>query len=130
MKLSTDADRARWIDFVCLQPLPLEVSCQRWREARSNEQNAYLWGVVYPQLVEATDFTSDDWHEHYCGEYFGWVEHVKPSGVVEYRPKRTTTRNEHGKVDKMSVEDFGKFTAFVESDCAKRGVFLLEEWKP
>jgi hypothetical protein len=124
MKLATETDRSRWIAFVQAQALPVDVSCQPWKPTRSNEQNAYLWRAVYQPLVEVAGFTKDDWHEHFCGERWGWVEHVKPSGVVEIAPARTTT-----KPKRLNKQEFREFVDWVEQQAADRGAFVLEEWQ-
>lgn len=123
-KLSTDKDRERWFDYMRLQALPLEVSCEPWKDPRKLTANAFLWRFCYQPLVEAVGFTSEDWHTHYCGEFFGWKPVETPSGKIDYRPVRTTTTNEQGKRDVMKGEAFNKFLMFVEADCAKRGVFI------
>lgn len=128
MKLATEQQRARWLAFVAEQPLPLDVSCEPWREPRTLPQNAYLWKAVYEPLVERLGFTAEDWHEHWCGEFFGWLHSVKPSGESVSVPKRTTTRNEHGKRDVLKGKAFADFVTFVEAECAKRGVFVAEQW--
>lgn len=123
-KLSTERDRERWVEFVQMQPLPLEVSCEPWKEPRKLTANAYLWAFIYAPLVEAAGFTSEDWHSHYCGEFFGWRLIETPTGRHEYRPIRTTTIDEKGKRDVLKGDRFNNFLMFVESDCAKRGVFV------
>lgn len=128
MKLSTEQDRTRYIAFLEAQALPLDVSCEPWRAPRTLPQNAYLWSAVYAPLVERCGFSPEEWHEHWCGEYFGWLHQVKPSGESISVPKRTTTRNEHGKRDVLKGKAFADFVTFVESECAKRGVFVVEQW--
>jgi hypothetical protein len=128
VKLSTNNDRNRYMIFMAEQPLPLEVTCEPWKEPRKLTANAYLWAFVYKPLVEIAGHTSDDWHVHFCGEHFGWREHVLPSGNVEYRPVRTTTTNEAGGRDVLKGEPFNDFLMFVESECAKRGVFIEREF--
>lgn len=123
-KLSTNADRDRWVAFVEAQPLPLDVKCEPWKEPRKLTANAFLWAFIYKPLVERCGFTSDDWHTHYCGEIFGWREVVTPAGHVEYRPVRTTTTNEYGERDVLKGEAFNAFMIRVEEDCAKRGLFI------
>lgn len=129
MKIATAADLARWLAFVAKQKLPLDVRCDPWAEPRTLPQNAYLWAAVYKPLVERCGFTAEDWHEHFCGLHFGVNHHVKPSGESVMVPKRTTTRNEAGKKDVLKGKAFADFVAFVESECASRGVFVAEEWK-
>jgi hypothetical protein len=126
--LHTEPQRERWLAFVKAQPLPLEVESKPWAKPRTLPQNSYLWSAVYAPLVKACGHTSEEWHEHYCGEFWGWVEHIKPSGHIEYKPLRTTTKNEHGKRDVLKGKPFSDFVVFVESDCAKRGVFIEEQW--
>lgn len=127
MKLITESDRARWLAFVQSQQLPLEVSCEAWKAPRKLTANAYLWSACYKPLVEKCGHTSDDWHTHYCGEYFGWKEKETPAGHIEYEPVRTTTKDANGKRDVMKGQPFNEFLVFVEYDCAKRGIFIETE---
>lgn len=129
MKISTIAERDRFVTFLQIQPLPLDVRCEPWREPRTLPQNAYLWAAVYAPLVETCGFTPELWHEHFCGEYFGVVHEVRPSGESVSTPKRTTTRNEAGKRDVLKGKAFADFVTFVEAECAERGVFIVEEWE-
>ena len=129
MKLSTESDRTRWLAFVSAQALPLDVSCQPWRATRSNEQNALLFGVVYPPIAEAMGYEVEAIHEFMLGTHFGWVD-VKvpktprnPQGI-ESRPFRTTTRDEHGKRDVLKKDEFTRFIETVERIAAKAGVFI------
>ncbi len=126
MKLATSQQRSRWVAFVEAQPLPLDVSCEPWREPRTLNANAFLWAAIYAPLVERCGFTAEEWHEYFCLQFFGSVPHTKPSGEIELRPKRTTTRDESGKRDVLKGQPFKDFVTFCESECAKRGVFLLE----
>jgi hypothetical protein len=129
MKLANEAQRDRWFDFVRQQSFPIDVQCEPWREPRTLSSNAYLWAAVYAPLVERCGFTAALWHEHWCIEHFGGVEEVKPSGVIEIRPRRTTTREENGKRDVLKGAAFRDFVTFVESECANRGVFVAEQWE-
>ena len=38
-------------------------------------------------------------------------------------------RDEHGKRDVLKGKAFADFVTFVESECAKRGVFVVEQWE-
>lgn len=129
MKLATESERDRYVAFLEVQPLPLDVQCEPWKQPRTLPQNAYLWAAVYAPLTERAGFSPEEWHEHFCGEHFGWLHSVKPSGESVSVPKRTTTRNEHGKRDVLKGKAFADFVTFVESECAKRGVFVVEQWK-
>jgi hypothetical protein len=107
----------------------LDVECKPWKATRSNEQNAYLWRAVYQPLVEAAGYTKDDWHEYFCGERWGWVEHHKPTGEIEKRPARTTTTGFDGKRSVLNGTEFRAFVDWIEPQAADRGAFVQEEWK-
>jgi hypothetical protein len=129
MKLATDSDRARYIAFLQAQALPLDVSCGPWKPTRSNEQNALLFGVVYPPIAEAMGYDVADIHEFMCGTHFGWVDRKVPKTPrnpegVESRPFRTTTRDENGKRNVLKKDQFSKFIDTVERMAAKAGVFV------
>jgi hypothetical protein len=132
MKLATESDRARYIAFLQAQVLPLDVSCGPWKPTRSNEQNALLFGVIYPPIAEAMGYDVADIHEFMCGTHFGWVD-VKvpktprnPEGV-ESRPFRTTTKDENGRRSVLKKDEFSKFIDTVERIAAKAGVFVPME---
>src|SRR3546814_1738530 len=113
MKLATEQQRARWLAFVQAQALPLDVECKPWKPTRSNEQNALLFGVVYPPIAEAMGYEVEAIHEYMLGRHFGWVD-VKvpktprnPEGI-ESRPFRTTTRDEHGTRNVLKADEFSR----------------------
>jgi len=39
------------------------VTVTKWADARSNQQNRYLWGVVYHLLSDELGYTSEEIHE-------------------------------------------------------------------
>ena len=129
MKLATQAERDRYCAFLQAQPLPLEVSSKPWKKTRSNEQNALLFGVVYPPIAEAMGYTVEDIHEYMLGRHFGWVDAKVPKTPrnpegLESRPFRTTTRDENGKRNVLSTVEFSKFLDTVERVAAQAGVFV------
>ena len=129
MKLATQAERDRYCAFLQAQPLPLEVSSRPWKKTRSNEQNALLFGVVYPPIAEAMGYTVEDIHEYMLGRHFGWVDAKVPKTPrnpdgLESRPFRTTTRDEAGKRNVLSTAEFSKFLDTVERVAAQAGVFV------
>lgn len=126
-KLSTDKDRERWFDYMRLQPLPLEATCEPWKPARRLTANAYLWAYVYGPVVEVLGFTEEAWHEYRCIAYFGGRPVEKPDGTVETRPIRTTTTNEYGKRDVLKGDAFNEFLVATEKFFASKGVFIERE---
>ena len=132
MKIATETERTRWLAFVQAQALPLNVSCEPWKPTRSNEQNALLFGVIYPPIAEAMGYPVDGdngIHAFMCGTHFGWVDRPvpktpsNPQGVASF-PFRTTTRDEHGKRNVLSKAEFSRFIETVDRIAAKAGVFL------
>ena len=129
VKLATEAERTRYCAFLQSQPLPLEVSSKPWKKTRSNEQNALLFGVVYPPIAEAMGYTVEDIHEYMLGRHFGWVDAKVPKTPrnpegLESRPFRTTTRDENGKRNVLSTVEFSRFLDTVERVAAQAGVFV------
>lgn len=129
MKIATEAELTRYCAFLQSQALPLDVTCSPHKATRSSEQNALLFGVVYPPIAEAMGYTVEDIHEYMLGSHFGWVD-VKvpktprnPAGI-ESRPFRTTTRDENGKRNVLKKDEFSRFIATVDRIAAKAGVFI------
>lgn len=91
-----------------------DVTVQQHKQRRSNQQNAYLWGVVYPAILSAggetlRGWTAADLHEYCLGECFGW-ERVVAFGRARLRPVR-----------RSSVLNKQEFTDFIESIRARMG---------
>lgn len=131
-KLATTAERDRWVAYVLAQPLPLEVEAKPWKRTRTNEQNALLFGVVYPPIAEAMGYEVDGdngIHAFMCGTHFGWVDRkvpktpANPNGIASF-PRRTTTRDENGKRNVLKTDEFSKFLATVDRIAAKAGIFV------
>lgn len=137
MKLSSAAERLRWITWLLTLPLPLDVSAQPWKKKRTDPQNNLLFGVVYPPIAEAMGYPVDGdngIHAFMCGTFFGWVD-VKvpksprnPEGIAS-EPRRSTTREgwNRGKRDVLPADEFAKFLDMVERIAAQAGVFVPRE---
>jgi hypothetical protein len=137
MKITRRSELDRAYTFACglLHKGPVNWSCEAWKESRSNEQNNLLFGVIYPPIAEAMGYEVDGdngIHAFMCGTHFGWVDRPvpktprNPEGVASF-PRRTTTRDENGKRNVLSKEDFTKFIETVERIAAKAGVFIPME---
>jgi hypothetical protein len=116
-----------------LSRLPLEkawrVSVQEQRRTRSLAQNAYLHGVAYKILSDATGYELDEIAEFLCGTYFGWKDKRVPKTPrnpegVESVPIRTTTRNDAGKRDVLKTTEFSDYVAFVQRFAADKGLYI------
>ena len=116
MKLSTPAERDRWLAFVVAQPLPLDVSAKPYKSKRSTEQNAYLWGVVYAAFTERLEgWSAEDVHEYLLGECYGW-ERIEGLGRVRLKPIRRSSR--------MNKAEFSEYVDFCIRKGAEHGVFV------
>lgn len=98
-----------------------------YRKARTNPQNALLFGHVYPPLMEHCGLRGErdreELHEYWCGEFFGWVEYDL-LGKRKQRPARSTTKDESGKRAVMSTREFSDFVEFVIQRAAEIGVLI------
>lgn len=99
------------------------ISVEPWRKPRTNQQNRYLWGVVYPMILEAGGemlggFTRDDLHDYFLGACFGW-ETLEGFGMKRMRPlKRSSV---------LTKQEFTDYLMFIENKCIEIGIGPLPE---
>lgn len=102
------------------------IEIKEARQTRTLSQNAALWAVAYPPLMdfmgERGEAAKERLHEHFCGEFFGWA--TTPLGMR--KPVRTTTRNEDGDEDTISTITMNEFYAEVQRIGAEFGVDIPE----
>lgn len=115
-------DRARAIERIAQFLAKLDtarawtVSVEERRPKRSNQQNAYLWGVCYRELGKALPgWDAEDIHEYMLGEHFGW-ERIEGMGRVRLRPLKRSAR--------LSTTEFMDFVDFVQRKAAEHGVYI------
>jgi len=104
---------------------------KRWRitiepyvKRRSNSQNAYLWGVVYPTILAAGNlggWTAEDLHEFFLGEHFGW-EQMEGFGRKRMKPIRRSS--------KLSTIEFNEYVAHIQRFMAEKGVYVPDPNEP
>lgn len=115
--------------FLAMLPADVawEVTVRRHRKQRTDPQNAALWGVAYPPLMEHIGLRGEkereELHELFCGEFWGWVRY-EILGKVKQRPRRTTTRDEHGRRDVIPWDVFCEFYAYIQQRGAQAGVYI------
>jgi hypothetical protein len=131
VKLATLSEVERAAAFMRAQVAngPIDWQCNPWKDTRSNEQNALLFGFVYPPIAHAMGYEVEAIHEYMLGRHFGWVDHKVPKTPrnpegIESRPFRTTTRDEHGKRNVLKKDEFSRFLETVERIAAQAGVFI------
>lgn len=104
-----------------------EVEIRPAKSKRKLSQNAALWAVAYPPIMESIGLRGEkekeELHEFYCGEYWGWKQY-EIMGKVKQRPVRTTTRNEDGKRDVVDKSVMYDFYSFIQQQAAGNGIFV------
>lgn len=117
-----------------LETLPQDrafrVTIEEVKSERTSAQNAYLFGVCYPPISEATGYEKDELHTYFLGTHFGWKDKKVPKTPrnregVESVPVRTTTTDEHGKRSVLPIMAFCDYVAFVQRFAAvKLGIVI------
>lgn len=137
MKISSEPERARFLDDVAKRPLPLECECKPWRKTRTNEQNRLLFGVLYPPIADAMGYPVDGdngIHAFMCGMHFGWIDvrvpktPRNPDGIAS-EPRRSTTRAgwNCGPRSVLTTTEFSAFLETVDRIAAQAGVYVPRE---
>lgn len=103
-----------------LEDLPADqawkVEIGEHKSRRSDQQNRYLWGAVYPAITQHLEgWDSDDVHEYCLGEYFGW-ETVIGLGKKRLRPIRRSS--------KLSKFEFIGYVEFIQRRMAEHGIVI------
>lgn len=87
------------------------------------KQRRSIFGPAYKALMEFSGLEGDAdkraLHRDMCGEFFGWVD--LPLGR---KPLRSTTKNELGKHDPMSVAEALRFYAFLQRRGSEVGCYV------
>jgi len=96
------------------------VTVEEFRRPRTNQQNAFLWGVVYPCVIEAGNlegWTPNDLHEYFLGECFGW-ETLEGMGRKKVKPVKRSSR--------LNKQEFSDYLEFISAKCADMGIVIPE----
>jgi hypothetical protein len=96
------------------------VTVEEFKPQRSQSQNRYLRGYVYPQFLAGggealRGWTADDLHEYFLGEHFGW-ETVEAFGRKRMKPLRRSSR--------LTKQEFSDFIAFIQQKAAGLGIYI------
>lgn len=104
-----------------LMTLPMaryRVEITEAKPKRSDPQNRYLWGVVYPAILQAgrlEGWSANDLHEYLLGEHFGW-ELVEGFGRKRQRPIRRSS--------KLNKQEFTDYVAFIQQRMSEHGIYV------
>ena len=114
------------------------VSVEEAKSKRSNDANAYYWGVVVEMISEATGYEPEEIHEYLCGARWGWKDKRVPKTPrnpegVESVPVRTTTTDKDGKRSVLAIMQFQEFVEFARRFAAVKLNLMIPDpdkaWK-
>jgi hypothetical protein len=109
-----------------LRRLPVDrtwvVELREHKLKRSDSQNRYLWGAVYPTILASlgesvAGWSATDLHEYFLGECFGWEE-LAGFGRRRVRPVRRSSA--------LNKQEFSDFVTFIQARMAEQGVTIPE----
>jgi len=98
------------------------IEVTEWKKPRTNQKNAFLWGVCYPAILEGggealAGWTRDDLHEYFLGECFGW-ETLEGFGRKRLRPLKRSSA--------LTKQEFSEYLMFLEGRCMDMGITIPE----
>jgi hypothetical protein len=96
------------------------VKVKEHKPKRSDNQNRYLWGVVYATILKdggeaLAGWSAEDLHEYFLGEHFGW-ETLEGFGKKRIRPIRRSS--------KLNKIEFMDYVAFIQQRAAELGIYV------
>lgn len=103
--------------------IPGQVTVEKFVKERTDQQNKALFGLAYKIIKDETGHTVDELHDHFCRLHFGEVEY-EINGKIHTKPRRTTTRDERGKRDVISWDEFSNFYGLVEQQAAEMCIHI------
>jgi hypothetical protein len=93
-----------------------EVTVSEKKRRRSEQQNRYLWGVCYAEILKhLPGWDAEDVHEYFLGEHFGW-EVLEGFGKKRMKPIRRSSR-----LNKM---EFADYVNFIQRKAADMGIYI------
>ena len=120
--LHKDATRERVLGNLVrfVQSLPdtkaWKVEIAQHARRRSDEQNRYLWGVVYPAFEQALEgWDKEDIHEYLLGEHFGW-QRIEGMGRAKVKPLKRSS--------KLTKAEFADYVDFCQRKGAEHGIYV------
>jgi len=116
--LRKGAQLTRLVAYVSalLRDKDVEIVVKEHRPRRSDQQNRYLWGVVYPEILKHLDgWTAEDVHEFCLGEWSGW-EVLQGLGRKRMKPIRRSSR--------LNTAEFNDYVAHIQQAMAEKGIYI------
>jgi len=116
--ITKQRDKLKLIELLKGTEMPYKVTVKKGG-TRSLQQNRYLWGYVYPTIIEQAQlegWRNDDLHEYWLGECFGWAT------LEGLDKKRMRPIHRSSTLTKMEFVDY---VAFIQEKAASQfGIFI------
>src|SRR5690348_9850509 len=97
-----------------------KITAERHVKSRTEKQRKALFAAAYAPIMQFMGLRGEqdkkDLHAFWCGEYFGWHPDLRN------KPLRTTTKNERGERDEITIAGALEFYAFIQQRAAERGI--------
>lgn len=111
-----------WVAGQVDTPDDYEIAIEPLKRRRSASQNSFLWGVVYPYIIDGggetlAGWTPEDLHEYFLGEIYGW-EILEGMGRKRMKPIKRSSR--------MTKVEFMDYLEQVSQRCARMGIIIPE----
>lgn len=99
-----------------------QIEVVEWKPPKTAAQARFLWGVVYPYILEAGGEALRGWHasdiHEYMLEEFGGAEEITGFGRTYTRPIKRSSR--------MTKKEFTDYLEFISQRCADMGIVIPE----
>ena len=88
----------------------ITVTIEKYKKKRSNEQNAYYWGVVVKLISDETGYTKEEIHDLLASHFIG-TKKIRVGGIEKEVYKSST---------ELTTSDFMGFIAEVQRWAAEK----------
>jgi len=112
-----EADMKSWI--ASLDGMPVSVTIEKETHKRSNQQNRFLWGIVYKTISDFTGYDEDEVHA-LCKEKFN----PKFLNIVNVNTGEETEERIAGSTAKLSTKDFIEYVEKIQRYFAGLGCVI------
>lgn len=111
-----------------------EIDTHPFVKKRSLDQNAYLWGVVYPEILrqgglagQLEGWEAQDLHEYLLMEAFGEeVKELQNPNTGKIMKRRVPLRRS----SKLKTKEFADYTKFIQRTMAQIGIYVPDPNEP
>lgn len=94
-----------------------QVEIKEFHYNRTNQQNRFLWGVVYKVIADELGYTADDIHEYLADKFLSETVVVLNESV---RKSKSTS--------KLNKKEFAEYLENVVRFAAEHGIVVPDPW--